>query len=114
MMLFAILVVLPGAILQQGAAQQCSCTTGIAVVAQDDLRKEIRTELSAVLAENGVANITMVTMSMVSALLMGTIQESIFGPLLLPTLKVAQALMENVPAQMIKYPHNWLILFSAL
>ena len=57
-MLFAILVVLPAAILQLGAAQQCSCTTGIAVLAQDDLKKEIRTELTAVLTENGVANIT--------------------------------------------------------
>ena len=46
------------AILQLGAAQQCSCTTGIAVIAQDHLKKEIRTELSAALAENGVANIT--------------------------------------------------------
>ena len=58
MMLFTVLVVLPAAILQLGAAQQCSCTTGIAVIAQDDLKKEIRTELSAALAENGVANIT--------------------------------------------------------
>ena len=57
-MLFAILVVLPAAILQLGAAQQCSCTTGIAVLAQDDLKKEIRTEVAAALAENGVANIT--------------------------------------------------------
>ena len=58
MMLFAILVVLPVAILQLGAAQQCSCTTGIAVVTQDDLKKEIRTEVAAALVENGVANIT--------------------------------------------------------
>ena len=57
-MLFTVLVVLPAAILQLGAAQQCSCTTGIAVVAQDDLKKEIRTEVAAALAENGVANIT--------------------------------------------------------
>ena len=58
MMLFTVLVVLPVAILQLGAAQQCSCTTGIAVLAQDDLKKEIRTEVAAALAENGVANIT--------------------------------------------------------
>ena len=58
MMLFAILVMLPAAILQLGAAQQCSCTTGIAVLAQDGLKKEIRTEVVAALAENGVANIT--------------------------------------------------------
>ena len=58
MMLFTVLVVLSVAILQLGTAQQCSCITGIAVIGQDDLKKEIRTELSAVLAENGVANIT--------------------------------------------------------
>ena len=58
MILFAVLVVLPVAILQLGAAQQCSCTTGIAVIARNDLKREIRTELSAVLAENGVVNIT--------------------------------------------------------
>ena len=58
MMLFTVLVVLPVAILQLGAAQQCSCTTGIAVIARNDLKREIRTELSAVLAENGVVNIT--------------------------------------------------------
>ena len=44
---------------------------------------------------------------MVSALLMGIIQESIFGPSLLPTLKVAhQTVEENVPAQIIKSHHH--------
>ena len=42
MILFAVLVVLPVAILQLGATQQCSCSTGIAVIAEDDLKKEIR------------------------------------------------------------------------
>ena len=58
MMLFTVLVVLPVAILQLGAAQHCSCTTGIAIIAQDDLKKEIRAEVAAALAENGVVNIT--------------------------------------------------------
>ena len=57
-MLFAVLVVLPVAILQLGTTQQCSCTTGIAVIPQDDLKKEIRAEVAAALAENGVVNIT--------------------------------------------------------
>ena len=55
---FAVLLMLLVAILQLGTAQQCSCTTGIAVIAQDDLKKEIRAEVAAALAENGVANIT--------------------------------------------------------
>ena len=57
MTLFTVLVVLPVAILQLRAAQQCSCTTGNAVIAQDDLKKEIRAEVAAALAENGVVNI---------------------------------------------------------
>ena len=57
----------------------------------------------------------MVTMSMVSALLMGTIQESIFGPLLLPILKVAYILHQHVPAHIIiKYLHHCCNLFLAL
>ena len=58
MMPFAVLLLLLVAILQLGAAQQCSCTTGIAVIAQDNLKKEIRAEVAAALAENGVASIT--------------------------------------------------------
>ena len=52
---------------------------------------------------------------MVSALLMGTIQESIFGPLLLPIPKVAHILQEHVPAHIIiKYLHHCCNLFPAL
>ena len=52
---------------------------------------------------------------MVSALLMGPIQESIFGPSLLPILKVAHILKEHVPAHIIiKYLHHCCDLFPAL
>ena len=75
MMLFAVLVVLPAAILQLGTAQQCSCTTGIAVVAQDDLKKEIRAEVAAALAENGVANITNTIQQAVNATIERAMEE---------------------------------------
>ena len=55
---------------------------------------------------------------MVSALLMGTIQESIFGPLLLPLLNKPHfqpgSQKQYVPAQMIKSPHRCCNLFRAL
>ena len=75
MMLFIVLVVLPVAILQLGAAQQCSCTTGIAVIAQDDLKKEIRAEVAAALAENVVVNITNTIQQAVNATIERAMEE---------------------------------------
>ena len=55
---------------------------------------------------------------MVSALLMGTIQESIFGPSLLLFLKLPQLELSTqqqyAPAQIIKSPHRCCNLFQAL
>ena len=75
MILFAVLVVLPVSILQLGAAQQCSCTTGIAVIAEDDLKKEIQAEVAAALAENGVANITSTIQQAVNATIERALEE---------------------------------------
>ena len=55
---------------------------------------------------------------MVSALLMGTIQESIFGPSLLPFLKLPQLQLitqqQYAPAQTVKSPCHCCNLFRAL